>query len=196
MIQRVPDIPRGNNQASSAAISQCMSLIESLLLANVELLDSACALLSSMEDTIYREPAPDDSGHRIGAQFRHVIEFYDCLLEGLNVGRVDYDARKRATLLESSRSAAIDRFREVADALQHRSLWAERRLQVRMEDDPDHCRDEWIDSSVARELQATRSHTIHHFALIAITLRAWSVNVDASFGVAPSTLRHNALRAA
>lgn len=178
------------------ATSQCMNLIESLLLTNVKLLNSACTLLNTMDDAVYRETAPDNSGHRIGAQFRHVIEFYDCLLEGIDAGRVDYDARKRVALLETSRSAAIARVHEIADALRHRSLWAERPLVVRMEDAPDECGEAWMESSVARELQAVRSHTIHHFALIAMALRSWSVEVDSSFGVAPSTLRHNALRAA
>jgi hypothetical protein len=173
-----------------------MNPIKSLLRANLELLDSACSLLNTIDDAVYREPAPDGSGHRVGAQFRHVIDFYDCLLAGIEAGRVDYDARKRVALLETSRSAAVSRVREIADALRHRSLWSERDLQVRMEDAPDECRDAWMMSSVARELQAVRSHTIHHFALIAMALQAWSVKVDATFGLAPSTLRFNAPRAA
>ena len=64
----------------------------------------------------------------------------------------------------------------------------DRALMVRMEDagpTPD-C---WMSSSLARELQMLSSHTIHHFALIAMTLRAHGVELDADFGVAPSTLR-------
>jgi hypothetical protein len=54
--------------------------------------------------------------------------------------------------------------------------------------------DSFMTSSVSREMQALSSHTIHHFALIAVTLKALGVNVDCNFGVAPSTLRHNASR--
>jgi len=43
---------------------------------------------------------------------------------------------------------------------------------------------------VARELMTLSSHTIHHFALIATTLRGHGVQVDANFGVAPSTLSY------
>ena len=45
-------------------------------------------------------------------------------------------------------------------------------------------------SSLARELQFLTSHTIHHFAVIALILRAMDVEVDREFGVAPSTLRY------
>ena len=50
--------------------------------------------------------------------------------------------------------------------------------------------DPFLMSSVGRELLTLSTHTIHHFALIAITLRAHGVAVDPDFGVAPSTLRH------
>jgi hypothetical protein len=45
-------------------------------------------------------------------------------------------------------------------------------------------------SSTARELGFLLSHTIHHFALIAMTLQSLGVNVDPAFGVSPSTLRY------
>jgi hypothetical protein len=36
------------------------------------------------------------------------------------------------------------------------------------------------------------SHAVHHFALIAMILRAHGIDVDPKFGVAPSTLRDRA----
>jgi hypothetical protein len=53
-----------------------------------------------------------------------------------------------------------------------------------------------MESSLSRELQVLSSHTIHHFALIAVTLRAHGVQMDADFGMAPSTLRHLAAKTA
>jgi hypothetical protein len=47
-----------------------------------------------------------------------------------------------------------------------------------------------MESSISRELQVLSSHTIHHFALIAITLRMHGVEMDPDFGMAPSTLRY------
>ena len=47
-----------------------------------------------------------------------------------------------------------------------------------------------MESSISRELQVLSSHTVHHFALIAMTLRMHGVEIDSDFGMAPSTLRY------
>jgi hypothetical protein len=44
-----------------------------------------------------------------------------------------------------------------------------------------------VRSTLARELRALASHTIHHYALVAVVLRLRGVAVPAHFGVAPST---------
>jgi hypothetical protein len=41
-----------------------------------------------------------------------------------------------------------------------------------------------------RELQFLLSHTVHHYALMALILRLQGFNPAAEFGVAPSTLQH------
>ena len=48
----------------------------------------------------------------------------------------------------------------------------------------------WASSTIERELQFLASHTVHHFTVIALLLRLDGVEVDADFGVAPSTLHH------
>ena len=40
-------------------------------------------------------------GSSIGMHVRHIIEFYQCLLEGSKSGTVNYDARKRDLLIET-----------------------------------------------------------------------------------------------
>ena len=64
-------------------------------------------------------------------------------------------------------------------------------LAVRMENAET---DVWLASSIGRELQALSSHTIHHFALIAVTLRLHGIVVDPDFGMSPSTLRYQAAK--
>jgi hypothetical protein len=54
----------------------------------------------------------------------------------------------------------------------------------------------FMESSISRELQVLSSHTVHHFALIAMTLRMHGVEMDADFGMAPSTLRYLASKTA
>ncbi len=46
------------------------------------------------------------------------------------------------------------------------------------------------DSTLERELAMLASHTVHHYAIVALLLRIKGVVVPETFGVAPSTQRH------
>jgi hypothetical protein len=69
---------------------------------------------------------------------------------------------------------------------------AGRQLQVRAEQASSET-PRWSDSSAGRELQFLISHTVHHYAVVAILLRLQGCDAAAEnpdFGVAPSTLAH------
>jgi hypothetical protein len=169
-----------------------------LIAINVRWLRQALRLLERLDDTVYATTAPGFAPHRAGAHLRHVLEFYQCFLEGLESSHIDYDARRRDESVERSRNAATAAIRSIIHALEtHADVRQERIVWVRMEDAPGSgVRDTFMESSLSRELQVLSSHTIHHFALIAMTLRAHGVELAADFGMAPSTLRHLAARTA
>ncbi len=130
--------------------------------------------------------------HRVCSHLRHVVEFYECFLDGLESTHIDYDARKRDLFIESSPSAAATRICSVVDRLENEpALQFDNVLFVRIEDaDGLHLADPYLMSSVGRELMTLSSHTIHHFALISMTMRSHGIAMDPDFGMAPSTLRH------
>src|SRR5262249_31610789 len=155
---------------------------------NVRWLRQALALVERLGDKEYAASPAGLSPHRAGAHLRHVLEFYECFLNGLDSGRIDYDARKRDESIENSRQAAAAKIEAIIRRLTAISARdADSIVTVRVEDG---AADAWLLSSIGRELQVLRSHTIHHFALMAITLQAHGVPLDADFGVAPSTLRY------
>jgi len=121
---------------------------------------------------------------------RHILEFYECFLEGIAVSYIDYDARRRDATVETDRAAALDRVRWVIQQLEDcTKLLTDGNVFVRIEDASNLAlTDAYVESSAARELAVLSSHTIHHFALIAVTLQQHGVPVDPGFGVAPSTL--------
>ncbi len=157
-------------------------------------LRQALALAERLDDAVYTASPNGLEPHRAGAHLRHVLEFYSCFLGGVERGLVDYDARRRETAIESSTRAAAERIREIMRALSRlEASHEDSRMFVRMEDaDAAEVTAPWLKSSVNRELQVLSSHTIHHFALISMTLRALGVDMDATFGVAPSTLSYHA----
>jgi len=167
-----------------------------LLDVNIGLLRQGLELLELTSDDAYAQAAAGLSGQRIGSHLRHVIEFYECFLDGRRRCQIDYDARRRDPELESSRGACIRRIEDLITRLSG----SEAPLQdsvvfIRVEDaagialDHDH-----IVSSIGRELQALASHTVHHFGLVGMIARLLGINVDPSFGFAPSTLRYRETR--
>jgi hypothetical protein len=182
----------GNKKEQPADLRCRMQTTAALIDMNIRWLRQAGKLLERLDDLVYAREPLGFAPHRAGAHLRHVLEFYECFLTGLDTLCVDYDARRRDTVLEHSRAAAAAAIRGIIRSLQT-SVRHDSAILVRMEDAPsDGC---LMVSSVNRELQVLSSHTIHHFALMALTLRLHGVEMDAEFGVAPSTLRHMASQA-
>jgi uncharacterized damage-inducible protein DinB len=163
-----------------------------LMEANTRALRQALSLLEQIDDRIYSDTPPGFGPHRAGGHLRHIVEFYECFLSGVRNGVVDYDARKRDRLVEINRQAAQSRIRRIIRRLEENAdLSSDASIRVRIEDSGD-AGGAFVTSTPARELQVLASHTIHHFALIAMTLTAHGVAIDSGFGMAPSTLRHRA----
>ena len=166
---------------------------QSLLIeTNLTWLRQALTLLQQIDDRTYAESPPAVAPHRVGGHLRHILEFYECFLEGIQSSHIDYDARKRDESIETCRAAALARIRSIIHQLKTSPLLrGDPIIRVRREDsqarDAGDC---CLVSSAGRELQVLSSHTIHHFALIAMTLRVIGFQVDRDFGMAPSTLRY------
>lgn len=152
---------------------------------NIDALLQAREVLERIDNSMYSLPAPGTNGIRVGGHMRHVLEFYECFLHGTSRGVVDYDARRRSAAVESDRQVAAQRTDELLQEL--------RRMPAIRTELPMHVCAEGrrllLASTVGRELQVLLSHTVHHFAMIAVALHAWGIDMGAEFGVASSTLR-------
>ena len=161
---------------------------------NLHFLDQGRALVDDLSDELFTRS--DGKGHAsAGAHLRHVLDCYRCFLRGLEPGRVDYDARERDPRLETERAVASAVIGEISSGLRKLELEdRERALRVRVDAAAWGSSDSWTASSVGRELQFLLSHTVHHYAIIAMTLRSLGYDPGQRFGVAPSTLEHQDAR--
>ena len=170
------------------AIETCKELVQ----VNIGWLRQALVLVAQIDDATFSTSPAGLAPHRVGSHLRHVVEFYQSFLKGLAASRIDYDARKRDEAIERNRQVAGACIRSIITLLDEVSSFdADWALAVRVENADE---DAYLNSSVGRELQVLSSHTIHHFALIAVTLRLHGFEVDPDFGMSPSTLRHQAAR--
>ena len=163
---------------------------------NIHFLDQAHDLVERI-GPLYAEPGPHGQAST-GAHMRHVLDCYLCFLRGLESEtpgseiRVNYDARERDPRVETDGNHASGVIRSIVHSLERLTETdLNRPLKVQVDAAAWQQHDElWSDSSVGRELQFLLSHTVHHFALMALILRAQGADPGADFGVAPSTLEH------
>lgn len=163
-----------------------------LISANIEMLQQGIALIEDITDQLYTLGAAPISQSGVGAHVRHCLDFYSSFLAGVIIGRIDYDARGRDISIERDRAAAVSRMKETADALEALpSRHVPEVVLVNLEGERGPLfSPAWKWSSIGRELQSLLSHTVHHYAMIAILLRLHGYQPSADFGIAPSTLRY------
>jgi hypothetical protein len=155
----------------------------------VQVLEQGLALLERIDDGLYAGTGglPIQSG--VGAHFRHCVDFYQSFLAGVASGRIDYERREREALVERDRAFAATKLRIVISELLSLHADGEAHLLVSLEGESEDS-SRWCSSTIARELQSLLSHTVHHYALVALTLRLRGFEPGEEFGVAPSTLKH------
>jgi uncharacterized damage-inducible protein DinB len=165
---------------------------------NVAFLEQGAELIGRLSDDQYAITPATFLRGGVGPHFRHILDHYDCFLDGLDRGRVDYDARPRDSRTERERRVALSRIADTCRRL--RALdprLASAPIQATLScAEPPGTRPLWSATSVVRELQFLASHTVHHYAVIAAMLRPQGVEPGADFGVAPSTLEYERENAA
>jgi hypothetical protein len=144
----------------------------------------ADALQQLPEQSLYSNPCEALSNATIGQHTRHIIELYQCLIEGYPSGKINYDHRKRNQLYENNIPAAIEVIREIQKDLEQ----PDKQVSIFCgTDDNSVC----IESNYYREVLYNLEHCIHHQALIKVALLSIkSINIADGFGVAPSTLQY------
>ena len=130
-------------------------------------------------------------GSSIGKHMRHIVEFYDILREGSEIGEVNYDARVRNIQLENELEAIKESLASILSWLDELSVNKNLSVYFRFNMENDDVKQ--VRSNLMRELAYNLEHAIHHMALIRIALDQQfpHINIDPNFGLAYSTIRYN-----
>jgi DinB family protein len=147
------------------------------------------ALLTSVDDATYSRKR--DGGSSMGAHYRHVLDHFICLAEGLRDGHVDYDRRERNPKLENSVEDArfvteslLQEFRALDSATLNRGCTVAYAVGYR------EAEAQSVPSNVAREVMFCVGHAIHHYAIIKMVAEQMGVRLMPNFGIAPSTIKY------
>ena len=154
----------------------------------IDACDRCVRVIDAVSPDVYAGALP--GRYPIGSHLRHVIEHFQCFLEGVGEGLVDYDARARDESLERSLDEFRSKLRDVRAALigMDESI-LRRAIRIRQTASLD-ANAEIYDSTTERELVFLSSHTIHHLALVVHLCREHDVDLPEDISLAFSTAAH------
>jgi len=144
--------------------------------------------LDQLSDTQYTTSCITLSGNSVGQHVRHVVELFQCLVNGYETGVVNYDSRRRNQDIAGHKMVALECMAVIINTISHpdkpmqlyAGLSGEDKLSI-------------ISTSYYREIVYNIEHTIHHMALIRIGItEASEIQLPQKFGVAPATLKYQA----
>ena len=147
------------------------------------------SLLNQLDNTSYSQNLKILSNASIGQHFRHILDFYNCLIIGAATGRIDYAKRARNPQIETDIAFTKCFLEEMCKKMAklEESQTIELSVDVLEEENA-----YFVPSSIGRELLYAFDHTIHHLAIIKIGVENHFPNIQLSqeLGVAPSTLKY------
>jgi uncharacterized damage-inducible protein DinB len=154
---------------------------------NIETLQRLKGVLLSIDQRLYTHVNLKGNAS-VGQHVRHTLEFYQCLFQAKT--DVNYDARNRDVLLESSADHASLMINQIVSELE--TLKVDFPLQALAEMSSASSEILSVGSSLSRELLYVLEHAIHHMALIRILIKdeQSDFQLEDSFGVAYSTLAY------
>jgi hypothetical protein len=164
-----------------------------LISADEGVLQQGLAMLDNTDQKSYSRKEEGPWGSSIGAHYRHVLDHFVCLIEGLWDLQINYDHRGRNRDIESSVEAARQATRELIEALNAiPDDVLKRECTVVYSVGYGEAETQAIRSVVARELMFCVGHAIHHYAIVKLLCSVRAVPLPYEFGIAPSTLKYQA----
>lgn len=148
------------------------------------------ALLLQLSNGQYTYASKLLSEATIGQHVRHILEFYQSVLKGIDTKVINYDLRERNLLIETDKDFAI----RIIDLLNSKLSFEINDeafiLEGNFSSEPN--KQTQIQTTLFRELAYCLEHSIHHQALIKVGLiELNSISfIDETFGLAPATIRY------
>jgi uncharacterized damage-inducible protein DinB len=149
-------------------------------------------VIRQVDDRDFARPSVALSHSSIGQHLRHTLEFFFCLESGVATGIVNYDKRAHDVLIENDKAFALNALQRIHEFIQHQKT--DKALLLEVGYDRHSEQTVSIRTNYFRELTYNIEHAVHHMAIMKIGIRevAPYVTVPHDFGVAVSTLRHQA----
>jgi hypothetical protein len=157
--------------------------------ASINVLDQLEMVLMQMKEEDYHQLIASLDAS-IGQHVRHILEFYLCLFEGLEVGKINYDHRRRDKSIETDRTVALDLIGDIKTRIEGQEENPELILNLKYGDNTNQ--NIVLRTNYDRELAYNIEHTIHHLAIVKLGFKEifQDIQLPENFGIASSTVRY------
>ncbi len=153
---------------------------------SIHTLNKALALLSSITNNQLCDTSIPPYNSCIGSHIRHILDFYDCILEGIESGSIDLTDRRRDEEMHKNCIYARTNIERVIDDLKDLDL-SKFNNSYEVSDDLGLGK-VTIEYTLGAILAQANSHAIHHYAIINYILDRLGIKVsDDTFGYNPTT---------
>ena len=170
-----------------------MNTNRELIQSVIETLRQGEILLADISNENYTRKVAIAFNASIGGHYRHCLDHFNTLLEAVEAGDLNYDHRERGTLVENDPFAALNATSELRAGFENLNPdFLARRLNVTCKTSYSASGSQVSPSTVGREVMYAVAHAVHHYALIGVMGGIMGVTMPVGFGVAPSTLKHQA----
>jgi len=143
-------------------------------------------LLNVIESDTYVDVSVGPYYSSIGSHTRHILDFYNCIIDGLDVNEIDLTSRKREEIISTNIEAALKRILEIQQTLMSfTDINTDYLVHVTDNLGEGNLRVSYTLESI---LAHANSHAVHHFATIGYMLYNLKVTHEITgFGYNPTT---------
>ncbi len=151
-----------------------------------QIIGQVSLLVQQLNADEYARPLPVFSDNSVGKHVRHIVEFYQCMFEGVQTGLVDYDNRVRVIQLETDINYVLNVISDISfqtielnDSTLFTNVCYGKFSQQ-------------VQTTTFCELVYNIEHAVHHLAIIKIGLLQSfpHVVIPENLGVADSTVKY------
>lgn len=149
-------------------------------------LNHAISLIDSISPETYINDSVGPYHSSIGSHLRHALDFFDCIIDGLQSNNIDLTARKRDEVISTNPEAAKNHIYEIQQQLTS-FVGVNTDYLLHVTDNLGSGK-ETIMYTLESILAQANTHATHHYAIISYMLQSLNVQVAIEgFGYNPST---------
>lgn len=156
----------------------------------IRLIDDMLQILSKIEERDYNLALEVYNQSTLGKHFRHIYDFFNCLIIQAANPEIDYCFRSRDPKIEEDIHFAKEAFTQLKYKLT--DLDESRQIRVHADFEIGDGERPVVSTTLGREIMYAYDHAVHHLAIVKIGLKVLypDQKINESLGVAASTIRH------